>query len=96
MTYHHVFNWVDLSQSQIAWKLRESGVSGGGGHGDGSPMGGGPVQLHFVLLAIQRCPTLCNPMDCSLLGPSVHGLLQTRILECVAMPSSRAFSQPRD
>ena len=34
--------------------------------------------------------TLCNPMDCNLPGSSVHGILQTRILECVAMPSSLA------
>ena len=35
------------------------------------------------------CPTLCNSMDCSLRGASVHGILQARILEWVAMPSSR-------
>ena len=34
------------------------------------------------------CPTLCDPMDCGLPGSSVHGILQTRILEWVAMPSS--------
>ena len=37
-----------------------------------------------VLIA-QLCPTLCNPMDCSLLGSSVHGILQGRILEWVAI-----------
>ena len=35
-------------------------------------------------------------MDCSLPGSSVHGILQARILEWVAMPSSRGFSRPRD
>ena len=44
----------------------------------------------------QSCPTLCNPMDCSLLGFSVHGILQARILEWVAIPFSRRSSQPRD
>ena len=44
----------------------------------------------------QSCPTLCNPMDCSPLGASVHGILQARILEWVAMPSSRGSSRPRD
>ena len=39
--------------------------------------------------ALQSCPTLCDPMDCSLPGSSVHGILQARILEWVAMPSSR-------
>ena len=37
----------------------------------------------------QLYPTLCDPMDCSLLASSVHGILQARILEWVAMPSSR-------
>ena len=41
-------------------------------------------------------PTLCVPMDCDLPGSSVHGILQARILEWVAMPSSRGFSRPRD
>ena len=36
--------------------------------------------------SLQSCPTLCNPMDCSLLGSSVHGILQARILEWVTMP----------
>ena len=44
----------------------------------------------------QSCLTLCNPMDCSPPGSSVYGILQARILEWVAMPSSRASSQPRD
>ena len=42
------------------------------------------------------CPTLCDPMDCSLPGFSVHGILQARILEWVAIPFSRRSSQPRD
>ena len=41
-------------------------------------------------------PTLCDPMDCGLPGSSVHGILQAKILEWVAMHSSREFSQPRD
>ena len=45
---------------------------------------------------LQSCPTLCNPMDCSPPGSSVHGFLQARILEWVAMPSCRGSSQPRD
>ena len=39
---------------------------------------------------------LCNSMDCSLLGSSVHGILQAGILEWVAISSSRGSSQPRD
>ena len=45
---------------------------------------------------LQSCLTLCDPMDCSLPGSSVHAILQTRILEWVSMPSSRGPSRPRD
>ena len=44
----------------------------------------------------QSCPTLCNPVDCSPQGSSVHGILQARILEWVAISFSRGSSQPRD
>ena len=44
----------------------------------------------------QSCPTLCDPMDRSLPGSSVHGILQARILESVAISFSRGSSQPRD
>ena len=40
--------------------------------------------------------SICDPMDRSLPGSSVHGILQARILEWVAMPSSRGSSRPRD
>ena len=43
----------------------------------------------------QLCPTLRDPMDCSPLGSSVRGILQARILEWVAMPSSRGSSRPK-
>ena len=46
--------------------------------------------------SLQSCPTLCNPMACSPPGFSVHGILQARILEWVAMPSSRGSSWSRD
>ena len=46
--------------------------------------------------SLQSCLTLCNPLDCSLPGSSSHGILQARILEWAAMPSSRGCSQPRD
>ena len=45
---------------------------------------------------IQSCLTLCDPTDCSPPGSSVHGILKARILEWVAIPSSRGSSQPRD
>ena len=46
--------------------------------------------------SLQSCLTSCDPMNCSLPGSSVHGILQARILEWVAMPSSRGSSPPRD
>ena len=47
------------------------------------------------MLVAQSCLTLCDPMDCSLLGSSVHGILQARILECVTIPFSRDLPNPR-
>ena len=44
--------------------------------------------------SLQSCPTLCDPMDYSLPGSSVHGILQARILEWVAMSSSRGLPDP--
>ena len=44
----------------------------------------------------QLCPTLCNPMDCSLPGSSVHGIFQARVLEWIAISFSRGSSLPRD
>ena len=44
----------------------------------------------------QSCPTLCDPMDCSLPGSSFHGILQARVLEWVVISFSRGSSRPRD
>ena len=49
------------------------------------PLGRGLVKV------IQSCPTLCDPMDYT-----IHGIVQARILEWVAVPFSRGSSQPRD
>ena len=46
--------------------------------------------------SLQSCPTLCDPIDRSPPGSPLPGILQARILEWVAMPSSRGSSQPRD
>ena len=46
--------------------------------------------------SLQLCQTLCEPMDCSPPGSSVHVILQARTLEWVAMPSSRGSSRPRN
>ena len=47
-------------------------------------------------LVTQLYSILCDPMDCSLPGSSVHGILHARILEWVAIPFSRGSSWPRD
>ena len=46
--------------------------------------------------SLQSCLTLCDPMDRSLPGSSVHGILQARMLEWVAISSSRGSLRPRD
>ena len=45
---------------------------------------------------LQSCPTLCGPIDGSPPGSLVPGILQTKILEWVAISFSRGYSQPRD
>ena len=54
--------------------------------------------VNYFLCAklLQSCPNLCDPMDCSPSGSSVHGILQARILEWVVISSSWGSSQPRD
>ena len=52
--------------------------------------------LHTFCLVTQLCPTLCNPMDYSLPGSSVHGISQPRILECVDISFSIWSSRPRN
>ena len=64
----------------------------------------GGMAVGFALLSLtcvctgslQLCLTLCEPMDCSPPGSSVHGILQARILEWVALPSSRGSSPLRN
>ena len=53
------------------------------------------ISVAFMLL-LQLCPSLWDLMDLSLPGSSVHGILQARFLEWVAVPSSRGSSPPRD
>ena len=46
--------------------------------------------------SLLSCVTLCNPMDCSLPGPSIHGIFQATVLEWVAISFSRGSSWPGD
>ena len=52
--------------------------------------------MYVSAQSLLACLTLCNPMDCSPPGSSVHVILQDRILEWVALPSSRGSSWPMD
>ena len=52
--------------------------------------------MHVCTQSLQSCTTLCDLMDCSPLGSSVPGILQAKILDGVATPSSSGWSQPRD
>ena len=70
-----------VTEREIAHKL--SGVS--------SCKGDTPLQD-----CSQSCPTLCNPIDCSPLGSSVHGIFQARIPELVVISFSMGSSPPRD
>ena len=58
------------------------------------PLKGATACVHDK--SLQSCLTLCHPMDCSPPGSSVHGILQARILEWVAIPPSRGSSGLRD
>ena len=53
-------------------------------------------KMKVKMLVAQLCLTLHDPMDYSQPGSSVHGILQARILECVAIPFSRGSARPRD
>ena len=73
-------NWLEECVQEIADHLQLVGMAGG---------------VHFIFGVIpvtQSCPILCSAMDCSLPGSSVHGVLQERILEWVAISFSRGSS----
>ena len=70
--------------------LKDSAVS------DAACAEGISLEGKSVFFVAQSCPTLCDPTDCSPPGSSVHGILQARILEWAAMPSSRGSSPTRD
>ena len=55
-----------------------------------------PTVLHKYKVKLFSCIWLCDPIDCSLPGSSIHGIFLARVLEWVAISFSREFSQPRD
>ena len=50
--------------------------------------------MNLKVVVAQSYPTLCDPMDCNLPGSSVHGILQARILEWLAIPSPEDLPDP--
>ena len=86
--------------SVLAWRIPGTGESGGllsmGWHRVDHDWSDLAAAAAAAVLVSQLCLTFCDPTDCSLLGSSVHGILQARILEWVAFPFSRGSSQPRD
>ena len=60
------------------------------GYGDNKKGYYQPDPAAAVAKSLQSCPTLCDPLDCSLPGFSVHGILQARTLEWVAISFSKA------
>ena len=52
--------------------------------------------MWMCVQSLQSCPTLCDPVACGPPGSSVHGILQTRIPEWIAIFFTRGSSQPRD
>ena len=55
----------------------------------------GILYEQFCIVVAQPCPTLCDPIGCSLSGSSVHGVFQAIVLEWIATSFSRGSSQPR-
>ena len=73
----------DILECEVKWALRSITMNKASG-GDGIP-----VAALAAAKSIQSCPTLGDPMDCSLLGSSVHGIFQARILEWDAIAFSK-------
>ena len=80
----------------VVWEVLRHPLSHATGLGDPLLLLCVCVCVCVCVLVTQSCPTLCDPMDYSPPGSSVHGILQARILEWVTITFSRGSSQPRD
>ena len=83
--YYLIYNSYHFNIQITTWKLRNANIFS-------------KLKFHLRrwMIATQSCPTLWDPMDCSLPSSFVHGILQARILKWVAISFSSASSQPRD
>ena len=82
--YHFLLQGIFLTQGSNSHLLHRQGGS--------LPLS----HLKVKVLVAQSCLTFCDPRDCGPPGPSVHGILQARILEWVAIPYSSWSSPSRD
>ena len=93
-----VGNWNQTCDYKVHHPRSPQTSVEGRGAGDWvqSPVASDFIQwIHSLGSFTRSYPTLCDPMDCSPPGSCVHGILQARILEWVAISSSRGFSWPR-
>ena len=77
----------------MLWCRKNTCLKKGGG---GAPYSMAALALASLLFSCSAVSRLCNSMDCSPQGSSVHGTFQARTLEWVAISTSRGSSQPRD
>ena len=89
-----ILQWVAISFSRGSSWPRDWGCTAADSLLSEPP--GKPTQMLPVCTCARFCPTLCSSMDRSLPGSSVNGIFQARILEWVAIRSSRGSSWPRD
>ena len=104
--FHALEKEMATHSSVLAWRIPGMGHPGGlpsmGSHrvgrdwSDLAAMDSYKQCVCVCVLVTQLCPTLWDPMDCSLPGSFVFGILQARILEWVAISFSRGSSWPRD
>ena len=81
--YMHIYNFKTMSEylMKFSWMCSHE-------HPENNLM------WKVKVLVVQSCPSLCKPVDCSPPGSSVHSILQARILEWIAISSSRGSSDP--
>ena len=102
--FHALEKEMATHSSVLAWRIPGTGESGGPlslgsrrvRHDWSDLAAAAAATICAYMLNCFRCVWLCNPVDHSPQGSSIHGILQARILEWVAMPSSRRSFQPRD
>ena len=92
---HGILQYSSLEYGQdLAWDLPDPGIEPRSPAFQAGSLPSEPPEKFKKVKVAQLCPTLCNPMDCSPPGSTVHGILQPRILEWIAILFSRRSSQP--